>query len=107
MRSEFEQAMMGMAIDEMRQSSGRGPKVGAVIARGDRVIGAGHKRPGVHAERAAIQSALEAGEVLKGSVLFTTLEPCVSIASSTTPCSQLIVEHEIQTVTLEDLTRIP
>jgi diaminohydroxyphosphoribosylaminopyrimidine deaminase / 5-amino-6-(5-phosphoribosylamino)uracil reductase len=98
MRSEVEQGMMELAIEEMDKSSGRGPKVGAVLVQGGRVIGAGHKRPGVHAERAAIESAFDAGESLKGSILFTTLEPCVSVTSSTTPCSQLIVEHGIRTV---------
>lgn len=89
---------MRLAIEQMRMSTGKGPKVGAVLVNGNEVIAVGHKQPGVHAERSAIEAALAAGKNLRGATLYTTLEPCISIDSQKEPCAQLISRVGVATV---------
>jgi len=74
---------MKQAIEQMRMSEGRGPKVGAVIVTKDNNVIAGHKKDGTHAERAVIEEALNTKKDLRGATLYSTLEPCVSVESST------------------------
>ena len=74
------------------------PPVGAVLYQGDQLIGMGyHEKAGEsHAERRAIQNAIEQGfaNKLKDSVLYVTLEPCSSYGK-TPPCTSAILEAGI------------
>lgn len=81
---------MQLAIEQMRTSTGRGPKVGAILVINDEVVAVGHKLTGIHAESVAIEAALAAGKNLSEATLYTTLEPCVSVGSQKEPCAQLI-----------------
>ncbi len=60
------------------------PLVGAVVARGKRILGQGfHSRPGEpHAETVALG---QAGEASRGATLYTNLEPCCH-TGRTPPC---------------------
>ncbi|MCH2367908.1 MAG: bifunctional diaminohydroxyphosphoribosylaminopyrimidine deaminase/5-amino-6-(5-phosphoribosylamino)uracil reductase RibD [Planctomycetes bacterium] len=71
------------------------PLVGAVVARGGRVIGRGfHRRlGGPHAEREALRDAGNA----RGADLYVTLEPCAH-HGKTPPCSEAILEAGIKRV---------
>jgi diaminohydroxyphosphoribosylaminopyrimidine deaminase / 5-amino-6-(5-phosphoribosylamino)uracil reductase len=89
---------MRLAIEQMRKSTGRGPKVGAVLVSNHEVVGVGHKQAGIHAERAAIEAALAAGRSLSEATLYTTLEPCVSVGSQREPCAKLISRVGIRNV---------
>jgi diaminohydroxyphosphoribosylaminopyrimidine deaminase/5-amino-6-(5-phosphoribosylamino)uracil reductase len=91
-------AHMRLAIEEMRKSTGRGPKVGAVVVNEAGVISMGHRVVGTHAERGAIDAALAAGTDLRGTTLFTTLEPCVSSDSGRESCAELISRVGIRIV---------
>ena len=82
---------MRMAIEEAKKALALGEiPVGAVVVRGDEVIGAGHnlrengKNPVLHAEIEAISRAAEAlGDWrLNGCELYVTLEPCVMCAGA-------------------------
>lgn len=77
------------------------PPVGAVIVKGDRVLGEGyHEKAGeLHAERRAIQDAISRGnaEELKGAEIYVTLEPCSS-HGKTPPCTDAILEAGISRV---------
>lgn len=76
------------------------PPVGAVIVKQGRVLGEGyHERAGeLHAERRAIQNAMERGNTdLSGSTIYITLEPCSS-HGKTPPCTDAIIEHGIARV---------
>jgi len=68
------------------------PRVGAVVARGARVIGQGyHRRPGEpHAESVALDDVEASGENASGATLYTTLEPCCH-TGRTPPCVDRIV----------------
>jgi diaminohydroxyphosphoribosylaminopyrimidine deaminase/5-amino-6-(5-phosphoribosylamino)uracil reductase len=65
------------------------PPVGAVVARGRRVVGEGyHRRAGSdHAEIAALRAA---GAAARGATLYVTLEPCCT-HGRTPPCTEAII----------------
>jgi diaminohydroxyphosphoribosylaminopyrimidine deaminase/5-amino-6-(5-phosphoribosylamino)uracil reductase len=75
------------------------PRVGAVVARGGRVIGQGyHRSPGEpHAEAVALGNVEASGESAKGATLYTTLEPCCH-TGRTPPCVGWIVRAGIRRV---------
>ena len=75
------------------------PRVGAVVARGARVIGQGyHRRPGEpHAEAVALSQVEMSGQSAKGATLYTTLEPCCH-TGRTPPCVDRIVRAGIERV---------
>ncbi|MCR5481964.1 MAG: bifunctional diaminohydroxyphosphoribosylaminopyrimidine deaminase/5-amino-6-(5-phosphoribosylamino)uracil reductase RibD [Clostridia bacterium] len=76
------------------------PLVGAVIVNNGRIIGRGWHRKygGLHAEREAIKNAKEtAPELLKGAVMYVTLEPCCHYGKQP-PCTEAIIEEGISKV---------
>ncbi len=81
------------------------PVVGAVVARGDDVVGEGwHERKGgPHAEVAALEAA---GEAARGATLYVTLEPC-DHHGTTPPCVDAILAAGIAKVVVgaKDPTR--
>ncbi len=89
MRVDFER-MMRLAIVEACESISEGNKgYGAVVARGDQVLGKGHDTavtdvdPSLHAEVNAIRRAVRTtGDGnLCGAILFSTCEPCPMCSS--------------------------
>lgn len=74
------------------------PPVGAVVvsAEGD-IVGEGytHRKPGPHAEAAALEAA---GEAAHGSTVYVTLEPCTLAVSKPKSCAQLLIEAGISRV---------
>jgi diaminohydroxyphosphoribosylaminopyrimidine deaminase / 5-amino-6-(5-phosphoribosylamino)uracil reductase len=89
---------MRLALAQARRASGRtfpNPPVGAVIFRGDRVLGRGRTRPvgGPHAEIVAIEAVRRRhGErALRGASMAVTLEPC-SHTGRTPPCANRLIE---------------
>jgi len=72
------------------------PIVGAVVVQGDEVVGEGwHERKGgPHAEIAALQAA---GERVRGSTVYVTLEPCAH-HGATPPCADALVEAGVARV---------
>jgi diaminohydroxyphosphoribosylaminopyrimidine deaminase/5-amino-6-(5-phosphoribosylamino)uracil reductase len=90
---------MWMAIELAKRagnSTRPNPRVGAILVKGGRIVGAGyHRRAGLpHAEIEAIQKA---GVKAKGAKLFVTLEPC-STHGRTPPCTDRIVASGIREV---------
>ncbi|SNS31972.1 diaminohydroxyphosphoribosylaminopyrimidine deaminase [Noviherbaspirillum humi] len=69
------------------------PRVGCVIVKEDRVIGAGHTQPvGFdHAEIQAMKDARQRGADLRGATAYVTLEPC-SHFGRTPPCADALIE---------------
>lgn len=77
------------------------PMVGAVITKNNRIIGEGYHRNygGLHAERQAINHAIEKGNSLKGATLYVTLEPCCHYGK-TSPCTEAIIASGIKKVVI-------
>lgn len=76
------------------------PAVGALVARGGRIIGEGwhRKAGGDHAEVAAIKNAYRRGaKSLKGAAIYVTLEPC-SKPGRVGACTDAIAEAGISRV---------
>ncbi len=92
-----DERMMRRALREASRGEGRthpNPSVGAVVFRGDRVLGSGFTKPpgGAHAEVAAIENVRRrhGDRVLRGASIAVTLEPC-SFQGRTGPCTEAIV----------------
>ena len=79
-----------------RYSTHPNPRVGCVIARGDRILGESwHERAGeAHAEARALS---QAGTAARGSTAFVTLEPC-SHFGRTPPCAKALIEAGVAKV---------
>jgi diaminohydroxyphosphoribosylaminopyrimidine deaminase/5-amino-6-(5-phosphoribosylamino)uracil reductase len=100
------EAAMRFALAQARRALGRSfpnPPVGAVVFRGDRVLGRGHTRPagGSHAEVVALGSALRrfGASGVRGASMAVTLEPCCH-EGRTGPCAALLVQAGLRRVLL-------
>jgi diaminohydroxyphosphoribosylaminopyrimidine deaminase / 5-amino-6-(5-phosphoribosylamino)uracil reductase len=84
-----------------RGSVSPNPLVGAVIARGDQVLGEGWHAEvgGPHAEVAAIADAQARGTDLAGATMYVTLEPCAH-HGRTPPCTDAILATGISRVVI-------
>ncbi|MBI5227384.1 bifunctional diaminohydroxyphosphoribosylaminopyrimidine deaminase/5-amino-6-(5-phosphoribosylamino)uracil reductase RibD [Candidatus Micrarchaeota archaeon] len=76
------------------------PKVGAVLVKNGKIIGVGyHKKPGLpHAEIEAINDAKNKRHMVKGAILYVTLEPCSHLLKRTPPCTNTIIDNKIGSV---------
>lgn len=95
---------MLLALDQARRASGRvhpNPPVGAVVYRGNKVLGAGYTcpPPGPHAEIVALRRAVRRyGQgAVRGASLAVTLEPCCHIGR-TGPCTEALIKAGIKQV---------
>jgi diaminohydroxyphosphoribosylaminopyrimidine deaminase/5-amino-6-(5-phosphoribosylamino)uracil reductase len=97
--TDIDHAMMRRALDLAAQglyTTTPNPRVGCVIARGDKVVGEGwhEKAGGPHAEVVALENAK--GEAA-GATLYVNLEPC-NHHGRTPPCVDAIVEAKVRRV---------
>lgn len=99
--SERDERMMRRALRAAARGDGLthpNPSVGAVVFRGDRILGIGTTRPpgGAHAEIVAMERARRrfGAKALRGATLAVTLEPC-SFFGRTGPCTEAILEAGI------------
>jgi diaminohydroxyphosphoribosylaminopyrimidine deaminase/5-amino-6-(5-phosphoribosylamino)uracil reductase len=95
---------MRLALAQARRASGTAcpnPPVGAVVFRGERVLGRGFSRPagGAHAEVVAIESAKRrfGAGALRGASMAVTLEPCAH-TGRTPPCADLVIASKLRRV---------
>jgi diaminohydroxyphosphoribosylaminopyrimidine deaminase/5-amino-6-(5-phosphoribosylamino)uracil reductase len=77
------------------------PLVGAIVVRGEEVIGEGFHAElgGLHAERAALADAARRGEDPAGATMYVTLEPCAHQGRQP-PCSEAVIEADIARVVI-------
>jgi len=99
MFTDFDRRAMSRALalaEKGLESAHPNPRVGCVIAKGERVIAEGwHERTGeAHAEAAALLAATESVE---GATAYVTLEPC-SHYGRTPPCANALIDARIARV---------
>jgi diaminohydroxyphosphoribosylaminopyrimidine deaminase / 5-amino-6-(5-phosphoribosylamino)uracil reductase len=113
--SSLENKLMLKALRLAHKAWGRtspNPMVGAVIVKNGKIIGEGyHKKAGdLHAEINAINSVYDAfsnaEEILAGSSIYVTLEPC-STYGRTPPCTEAIIKNKIAKVVIGSLDPNP
>jgi len=97
--SPFDEAAMRRALELAARglySTHPNPRVGAVLARDNEIVGEGwHERPGEsHAEPIAIRAA---GEKARGATAYVTLEPC-SHHGRTPPCVDALLAAGVSRV---------
>ncbi|HMI91495.1 MAG TPA: bifunctional diaminohydroxyphosphoribosylaminopyrimidine deaminase/5-amino-6-(5-phosphoribosylamino)uracil reductase RibD [Polyangiales bacterium] len=96
-QAELDRAMMARALHEARKGRpSPNPHVGAVVARGARVISVGHHpfAGGPHAEVVALRAA---GKRARGATLYVTLEPC-NHHGRTPPCTDAVIASGVARV---------
>ncbi len=97
---KFEEKLMKQAIElaEKAVNPSPNPKVGALVVKDGKVIGAGfHEQVGnAHAEIVALR---QAGKRANGATIFLTLEPC-NHTGKTPPCSKAIVKAGVEKVVI-------
>ncbi len=99
---------MHLALSLARKGMGTtspNPMVGAVLVKGNRIIGKGyHRKAGMpHAEVVALN---EAKEEAKGATLYVNLEPCAHVGR-TPPCVSSIIAAGVRRVAIAMLDPNP
>lgn len=102
MANKDDEKWMSMALELAAKGAGHtspNPLVGAVIVRGDELIGEGWHEycGGLHAERNAIKDCIERGNDPEGATIYVTLEPCCHYGK-TPPCTEAIIENKMARV---------
>jgi diaminohydroxyphosphoribosylaminopyrimidine deaminase/5-amino-6-(5-phosphoribosylamino)uracil reductase len=97
--SAFDEAAMRRALDLAQRglySTQPNPRVGAVLARDEEIVGEGwHERAGEpHAEPIAVRAA---GDRARGATAYVTLEPC-SHHGRTPPCVDVLLAAGVRRV---------
>ncbi|MBK9021789.1 MAG: bifunctional diaminohydroxyphosphoribosylaminopyrimidine deaminase/5-amino-6-(5-phosphoribosylamino)uracil reductase RibD [Sulfuritalea sp.] len=93
--SSADHAFMARALQLARNglfTTTPNPRVGCVMVRDGRVIGEGwhEKAGGPHAEAAALNAIVGAGDTANGATAYVTLEPC-SHFGRTPPCADALI----------------
>jgi diaminohydroxyphosphoribosylaminopyrimidine deaminase/5-amino-6-(5-phosphoribosylamino)uracil reductase len=99
MFSEFDRSAMQRALELAArglETTDPNPRVGCVIARGERIVGEGwHERAGeAHAEVVALRAA---GNAASGATVYVTFEPCAH-QGRTAPCSLALTAARVARV---------
>src|ERR1700693_103989 len=99
MFSDFDRLAMQRALELAARglaTTDPNPRVGCVIAHGERIVGEGwHRRAGeAHAEVVALRGA---GAQAAGATVYVTLEPC-SHHGRTAPCVEALVQARVARV---------
>src|SRR6202795_1231733 len=99
MFSDFDRLAMQRALELAARglaTTDPNPRVGCVIAHGERIVGEGwHRRAGeAHAEVVALRAA---GAQAAGATVYVTLEPC-SHHGRTAPCVEALVQARVARV---------
>jgi diaminohydroxyphosphoribosylaminopyrimidine deaminase/5-amino-6-(5-phosphoribosylamino)uracil reductase len=96
-QAKLDAAMMRRALScAARGDPSPNPHVGAVVARGARVVSVGHhaRCGGPHAEVVALEKA---GRRARGATLYVTFEPC-NHHGRTPPCTEAIIASGVKRV---------
>jgi pyrimidine deaminase RibD-like protein len=104
-RADIDSVFEKLAIDEARLSVAEDqrahPKVGAVVVKDGRVVSKAHRgeSPKCHAEFIALEAKLP-DDLVAGSTVYTTLEPCTTRKHPKIPCAQRLIERRVARVVI-------
>jgi pyrimidine deaminase RibD-like protein len=102
-RADMDRRFEEMAIQEARQSVAEDdrahPRVGAVVVKDCKVLSKAHRgeNPKCHAEFIALEVKLP-DDLVAGSTVYTTLEPCTTRNHPKIPCVQRLIERQVSRV---------
>ncbi len=102
-RSDIDRVFERMAIEEARLSVAEDerahPKVGAVVVKDSKVVSKAHRgeNPKCHAEFIALEAKLP-DDLVAGSTVYTTLEPCTTRKHPKIPCAERLIERRVARV---------
>jgi pyrimidine deaminase RibD-like protein len=102
-RADIDRCFEEMAIQEARQSVAEDqrlhPRVGAVVVKDGKVVSKAHRgeNPRCHAEYIALEGKLP-DDLVAGSTVYTTLEPCTTRNHPKIPCAQRLIERRVNRV---------
>jgi pyrimidine deaminase RibD-like protein len=94
-----------LAIEEARQSISEDdrphPKVGAVVVKDGRILSKAHRgeKEKSHAEYIALEEKLP-DDLVAGSTVYTTLEPCTTRSHPKIPCAQRLIDRRVRCVVI-------
>jgi diaminohydroxyphosphoribosylaminopyrimidine deaminase / 5-amino-6-(5-phosphoribosylamino)uracil reductase len=94
-----DESWMQAALDAAKRGRpSPNPQVGAVVVKGDAIVGTGfhEEAGGPHAE---VRALAEAGDLAKGATLYVTLEPC-NHHGKTPPCTETIMRSGITRIVI-------
>jgi len=99
-----ERSHLSRALELAERGRGRvspNPLVGAVVVRGDQIVGEGWHAElgGLHAERAALEDCRRKGNDPAGATMYVTLEPCAHEGRQP-PCTEAILDAGIGRVVI-------
>ena len=102
-RADIDRVFEELAIQEARRSVAEDqrphPRVGAVVVKDGRVVSQAHRgeTPKCHAEFIALEAKLP-DDLVAGSTVYTTLEPCTTRNHPKIPCAQRLIERRVARV---------
>jgi pyrimidine deaminase RibD-like protein len=102
---DFDRQMMELAVAEARkcQSDGTTPLVAAVAAMNRQLLGTAYRsqlHDGDHAEFTLLEKILPKDQILTGSTVYTTLEPCTKRGPKKTPCAHWLISRRVSRVVI-------
>lgn len=103
--SQAHRHFMELAIEESRNSKPEDerphPMVGVVVVKNGEVVATAHRgeAPGNHAEFYALENKIK-DDVLAGSTIYVTLEPCTTRGPGKTPCAEWVKSRLIKNVVI-------
>jgi len=102
-RTDIDRVFEELAVQEARRSVAEDqrshPRVGAVVVKDGRVVSQAHRgeTSKCHAEFIALEAKLP-DDLVAGSTVYTTLEPCTTRNHPKIPCAQRLIERRVARV---------
>lgn len=102
---------MQLAIDEAKMAPEGSPKVGAIIVKNGKIVAKAYRSKcgkDSHAEHCALEEARNERTDIKGSTVYTTLEPCNVVKSAVkVPCADQLIAAGVSEVYIGSYDRNP
>jgi pyrimidine deaminase RibD-like protein/NTP pyrophosphatase (non-canonical NTP hydrolase) len=98
----FIQQAIAAAKECVSEPGRESPKVGAVVVKDGKVLGVAHRgqlETGEYAEFTVLDKLLK-NEIVAGTTVYTTLEPCTTRNHPKVPCAQRLIDRKVARVVI-------